>query len=54
MFEVTYIVKDMNGFIKEQRAKFDMFHDAIKFVRAINGGTLANLKVVGKPTVERV
>ncbi len=50
MFEVAYIIKDANGYIKEQKAKFHTLQDAIKHVRNLN----SNMKVVGKPSIERV
>jgi hypothetical protein len=54
MFEVTYIVKDASGYVKEQKARFAYLQDAIRFVRSINGSTVATSRAIGKPTIERV
>lgn len=50
MFEVAYIIKDVNGYIKEQKTKFYTLQEAIKFVRNLN----FNMKLIGKPSIERI
>jgi hypothetical protein len=54
MFEVTYNVKDAAGYIKEHKAKFMYLQDAMRFIRALNNGTLTTSRVLGKPSIERV
>jgi hypothetical protein len=54
MFEVAYMIKDTNGYIKEHKAKFEMLQDAIRFVRSITHGNYAGSKIIGKPCIERI
>jgi len=53
MFEVVYMIKDPNGYIKEQKAKFEMLQDAIRFVRNLTHNNFTGVKLVGKPSIER-
>lgn len=52
MFEVMYTVKDADGYLKEQKRKFQYLQDAIRFIRNITTGSIAG--IIGKPTIERV
>jgi hypothetical protein len=54
MFEVLYIIKDVDGYIKEKKAKFYHLQDAIRFVRTVSKMPAAGTKVIGKPMIERV
>lgn len=54
MFEVAYMIKDTNGYIKEHKAKFELLQDAIRFIRSITHGNYAGAKIIGKPCIERI
>lgn len=54
MFEVVYIIKDVDGYLKEKKAKFFYFQDAIRFIRSISNSSATGAKLIGKPSVERV
>jgi hypothetical protein len=54
MFEVAYMVKDVNGYIKEHKAKFEMLQDAMRFIRNLNQNNYNGFKIIGKPMIERI
>ena len=54
MFEVVYILKDIDGYLKEKKAKFYHLQDAIRFVRSVKQAPALGTRVIGKPSIERI
>ena len=51
MFKVTYTIKNDNGYVVYKSKSFDMLQKAFKFIRELN---TSNIKMIGKPTIERI
>lgn len=50
MFKVTYTIKNESGYLVDKKKNFEMLQEAFKFMRELNN----NVKIIGKPTLERV